>query len=126
MKKLIVLFVAVCFGFALQAQTVATAPAAATTTAKKVQTQNPAAYACPKCFMVSKGAGQCAMCKTDKVQLGTYFCPKCMKSAGAKAGTCADCKGATVQMTRKYCAANGGTPLRTGKEKAAKAVDPKG
>ena len=88
MKKLLVLFFALCFGYALQAQT--TTDAATTKVVKKQQVQNPAAYACPKCFHISKGSGQCP-----------------------------DCKTATVQMTRKYCAKMGGTQMKKDmKEKA--------
>ena len=121
MKKLMVLFFALCFGFALQAQT--TTDATTAKVVKKQQVQNPAAYACPKCFHISKGAGQCPDCKVEKVQLGTYYCPKCLKGTGAKPGNCPDCKTATVQMTRKYCAKMGGTPTKKDmKEK----VDAKG
>ena len=104
MKKLLVLFAALFFSYAMQAQTTAPAETTTKTVVKKQQVQNPAAYACPKCFQISKGSGQCPMCKTDKIQLGTYYCPKCDKATGAKAGNCPDCKTATVQMTRKYCA----------------------
>ena len=112
MKKLMVLFFAICFGYALQAQTTAPVQAPVKTVVKKQQAQNPAAYACPKCFKISKGSGQCETCKMDKVQLGNYYCPKCMKGTGAKAGNCPDCKGVAVQMTRKYCAKMGGTPIK--------------
>ena len=74
MKKLMVLFFALCFSYALQAQTTAT-DATAKTAVKKHQVQNPAAYACPKCYHISKGSGQCPDCKVEKVQLGTYYCP---------------------------------------------------
>ena len=76
------------------------------------QQGNPAAYACPKCFEVSKGEGNCSKCNVPKMQLGSYYCEKCMKSTGTKADNCSSCKGATTQMTRKYCAAKGGTPLK--------------
>lgn len=92
-------------GFAQQKPVTATAPATAahtTQTAKKVQ--NPAAWACPKCYAITKDGGQCASCKTDKVQLGTYYCTHCMKGTGTKAGKCAACSMATTQMTRKLCA----------------------
>lgn len=109
MKKIMLLFAAILMiGFAVNAQTVKTV-APATNVAKK-QVQNPAAYACPKCFKISKGAGQCSDDKIEKVQLGTYYCAHCIKSTDAKAGKCASCGMATTQMTRKYCAKMGGTP----------------
>lgn len=99
------LFCAITF-----AQTPVAAPAAKSATEKKMahakQVQNPAAYACPKCYAISKGVGQCEHCKADKVQLGTYYCPACAKASGAKAGKCATCGAATVQMTRKLCTKN--------------------
>ena len=54
----------------------------------------------------------CAKCNTAKVQLGTYYCTHCNKATGAKAGKCPSCSGATTQITRKYCAAHGGTPVK--------------
>jgi hypothetical protein len=114
MKKITVLFFSLCFGVMLHAQTAADAPVKKETKEmdKKQGQQNPAAYACPKCFQITKGSGKCQMCKIDKVQLGTYYCPKCIKATGTKAGTCPVCKTATVQMTRKYCAKMGGTPMK--------------
>ncbi|MBS1512497.1 MAG: hypothetical protein JST86_16755 [Bacteroidetes bacterium] len=103
MKKVLIVFAALLM-LAATGVKAQTTTADATKTAVKKQVQNPAAYACPKCYHITKGAGQCEMCKMDKVQLGTYFCPKCMKGTGAKAGKCPTCNGATVQMTRKYCA----------------------
>ncbi|GAC1396006.1 MAG: hypothetical protein NVSMB63_16390 [Sediminibacterium sp.] len=85
-------------GFAQQKP--APAPAAAKAKTAK-QVQNPAAWACPKCYTITKDGGQCAHCKMDKVQLGTYYCTHCMKASGAKAGKCAACGMATTQMTRK-------------------------
>lgn len=86
------------------AQAADKAPAQEKTAAKTKQVSNPAAYACPKCFMISKGAGKCDHCQVDKVQLGNYYCGKCQKGTGSKPGTCPDCKGPAVQITRKYCA----------------------
>ncbi len=109
MKKLMLLFVAfLTIGFAANAQTTTTP---AKQEAKK-QVQNPAAYACPKCFHISKGAGKCPDDGTEKVQLGTYYCTHCMKSTGTKPGKCPSCGMETTQITRKYCAAHGGTPLK--------------
>lgn len=81
----------------------ATSPSAASTQKAK-QVQNAAAWACPKCYAITKDGGQCASCKMDKVQLGTYYCTHCMKGTGAKAGKCPACGMATTQMTRKLCA----------------------
>ncbi len=110
MKKLLLAMLMMVFCSITFAQAPAAAPAAKPAMEKKVahakQVQNPAAYACPKCYAISKGAGQCEHCKADKVQLGTYYCPACMKSSGAKAGKCAACGGVTAQMTRKLCAKN--------------------
>ena len=97
------------------AQPPATTTATKTVTPAKVkQVPNPAAYACPKCFDITKGAGKCAKCQVDKVQLGTYYCTSCLKGTGNKAGKCPTCNTATVQMTRKYCAAHA---AKTGKPK---------
>jgi len=114
MKSLMMLFAAFLIGFTASAQAAAAAPVAAKAkTSTKTQVQNPAAYACPKCYQITKGAGKCTMDNSDKVQLGTYYCPHCMKASGAKAGKCASCGMATVQMTRKYCAKMGGTPAKS-------------
>ena len=92
-------------GYCSFAQTATTTPAPKqTATAKPKHVQNAAAYACPKCFAITKGAGKCEKDGTDKIQLGTYYCPACMKGTGTKAGKCPTCGKATVQMTRKYCA----------------------
>jgi hypothetical protein len=120
MKKLMVLFFVLCFSYASHAQITATTGKTEKTIVKKQQVQNPAAYACPKCFHISKGSGQCPDCKIDKVQLGTYYCPKCMKATGTKSGNCPDCKTITTQMTRKYCAKMGGTPLKTEQKEGVK------
>lgn len=105
MKKLllsgIVMLLAVC-SFAQPSVTTSTK----TTSTKVKQVQNPAAWACPKCFNITKDGGKCASCQADKVQLGTYYCTACMKGTGNKSGKCPSCNAATVQMTRKYCAAH--------------------
>jgi hypothetical protein len=77
-------------------------------TAKKMvkHVQNPAAWACPKCFKITKDGGTCADDNTAKVQLGTYYCEHCVKATGDKPGKCATCGAATTQMTRKFCAAH--------------------
>jgi hypothetical protein len=71
---------------------------------KVKQVSNPAAWACPKCYAITKEGGVCAADQTDKVQLGTYYCDHCMKASGNKPGKCSSCSMATVQMTRKLCA----------------------
>jgi hypothetical protein len=104
MKKILTFLFVMVAAINVNAQTNTVAPVAKNTVAKVKQVQNPAAYACPKCFEISKGAGKCAHCGIDKVQLGTYYCYKCQKSTGTKPGPCPVCKGETVQITRKYCA----------------------
>lgn len=104
MKKIILLVLIIFVSVNLMAQTTATKTVAKTETAKPKQVSNPAAYACPKCYMITKGAGKCEHCQVDKVQLGTYYCSKCQKGTGSKPGLCPSCKGETVQITRKYCA----------------------
>ncbi len=115
MKKILSIFMLLfTVGIAANAQTT-TAPTSAPVkdmVKKEAKPQNPAAYACPKCFHISKGEGQCTDCKIAKVQLGTYYCPKCNMSGGVKPGSCTMCKSPNVQMTRKYCAAKGGTPVK--------------
>ena len=107
MKKLLLsVIVLLTAAFSYAQPTVTTAPVKTDKAVKAKQVQNPAAYACPKCYMISKGAGKCEHCQVDKVQLGTYYCPACMKGTGNKAGNCPTCNKATVQMTRKYCAAH--------------------
>lgn len=82
----------ICLAFVLvgfaQQKPATTASAAPATAEKAKHVQNPAAWACPKCYAITKDGGQCASCKTDKVQLGTYYCTHCMKGTGAKAGKC--------------------------------------
>ncbi|MBS1916231.1 MAG: hypothetical protein JST87_08130 [Bacteroidetes bacterium] len=77
-------------------------------TTKKVtkHVQNPAAWACPKCFKITKDGGVCADDNTAKVQLGTYYCEHCMKATGNKPGKCPSCGAATTQMTRRLCASH--------------------
>lgn len=71
---------------------------------KVAQVANPAAWACPKCYSITKAGGVCATDQTEMVQLGTYYCEHCMKASGSKPGKCASCSMATTQMTRKLCA----------------------
>ena len=108
MKKLLVTGIFMFSAFLMYAQKTVTTTKTKTETPEKVkQVPNPAAYACPKCYDITKGAGKCTKCGVDKVQLGTYYCPSCMKSTGGKPGKCPSCSGATVQMTRKYVAGHG-------------------
>ncbi|MES2004536.1 MAG: hypothetical protein V4450_08445 [Bacteroidota bacterium] len=95
------LFIVTCFA---QQKPMDKAGSTATAVQKEKQVQNAAAWACPKCYAITKEGGQCANCKMDKVQLGTYYCTHCMKGTGAKAGKCPTCSMATTQMTRKLCA----------------------
>ena len=104
MKKIILISLVVLAAMGSTAQTTAPVAVKKTEAAKPNQVANPAAYACPKCYTISKGAGKCDHCQVDKVQLGTYYCYKCQKSTGTKPGPCPVCKGETVQITRKYCA----------------------
>jgi hypothetical protein len=106
MKKVIFLscFLMACFvGFSQQAATQPTQPVA-----KAKHVQNPAAWACPKCFQINKTGGKCPTDNTDMVQLGTYFCEHCMKGTGSKPGKCPTCGATTTQMTRKLCAQHTG------------------
>jgi hypothetical protein len=73
---------------------------------KMKQVPNPASWACPKCYAITKDGGVCAADQSEKVQLGTYYCAHCMKASGSKPGKCASCSMATTQMTRKLCAKN--------------------
>ena len=115
MKKLLLTCIIMLSAFLMYAQKMTTTTVTKTETPGKMkQMPNPAAYACPKCFDITKGAGKCAKCGVDKVQLGTYYCPNCMKNTGNKPGKCPTCNGATVQMTRKYCAEHG---MKKGKAK---------
>jgi hypothetical protein len=80
---------------------------------KVAQVANAAAWACPKCFDITKAGGTCAHDQTDMVQLGTYYCDKCVKATGSKSGKCGTCSNQTVQMTRKLCAKhNGKMPVK--------------
>ena len=107
MKKLLLSGIIMMVAFISYAQQPVTdMPVKTVKTVKAKQVANPAAYACPKCFMISKGAGKCEHCQADKVQLGTYYCTSCMKSTSNKPGKCPTCNAATVQMTRKYCASH--------------------
>lgn len=113
MKKLILsalILISALSGFAQVKVTDPPVHAPKTENTKKIQ--NPAAYACPKCYAITKGAGKCATCNVDKVQLGTYYCPMCQKSTGAKAGKCPTCGMKTTQMTRKYAASHSGAKMK--------------
>ena len=111
MKKQVLFLAFLCFMVFSFAQTT---PAADPT--KKVETvkkaQNPAAWACPKCYKITKYGGSCAYCKVAKVQLGTYYCAHCVKATGAKAGKCPACGAATTQITRKLCSEHGSMPMK--------------
>jgi|SRR5579871_4677326 len=100
MKKLFVLASLLTFSVLSFAQQ--TPADTAKATAKHVQ--NPAAWACPKCFKITKDGGTCADDNTAKVQLGTYYCEHCVKATGNKPGKCPSCGAATTQMTRRLCA----------------------
>jgi rubrerythrin len=119
MKKLLLIVSAVCMGLFSMAQVDSTTPAKHKEHKeykdekdekdhkehrKGQQVANAASWACPKCFAITKDSGQCAMDKTDKVQLGTYYCDHCMKGTGTKPGKCPTCGAPTTQMTRKLCA----------------------
>lgn len=82
-------------------------------TAKHKQVQNPAAWACPACYKITKEGGTCPDDKTAKIQLGTYYCQHCVKATGDKPGICPTCKGATTQMTRKLCKEHTGNVKKT-------------
>jgi rubrerythrin len=112
MKKAI-LFLAIVF-IAATAFAQQTAPAKDTThhAVKAKQVQNPAAWACPKCYKITKEGGKCAADNTDMVQLGTYYCEHCVKATGNKPGKCPTCGAATTQMTRKLCAQHTGTSTK--------------
>ena len=69
----------------------------------KTTKQNTAAWACPACFKITKEGGACVNDKSAKIQLGSYYCQRCIKATGDKPGECPVCKGATTQMTRKLC-----------------------
>jgi hypothetical protein len=67
-----------------------------------MQVANAAAWACPKCFAITKEGGQCAKDQTDKVQLGSYYCRHCIKATGIKPGKCTTFAAPAVQMTVSY------------------------
>ncbi len=75
---------------------------------KVKQVANAAGYGCPKCFATAKVAGACTTDKTEMVQLGTYYCEKCVKATGEKAGNCSACTTKTTRMTRKLCGQKNG------------------
>jgi len=111
MKKSIFLFLLIAASYISNAQTPAVTSSTTTTTTQAAaatakQVQNPAAWACPHCFQITKAGGMCAKCNIQTVQLGTYYCPKCMKGTGTKSGNCPMCGTATVRMTRKLCASH--------------------
>ncbi|MGC3979211.1 MAG: hypothetical protein QM751_13870 [Paludibacteraceae bacterium] len=109
MKKILLLIAVVFAGLAAAAQAKTVDSAAV---AKHKQVQNPAAWACPTCFKITKEGGQCADDKTAKVQLGTYYCQHCVKATGNKPGKCSMCGGETTQMTRKLCAQHNAAPAK--------------
>jgi len=109
MKKTLLLLGVLFTAFAGFSQTPSKDTAA---TAKHKQVQNPAAWACPSCFKITKDGGNCADDKTAKVQLGTYYCAHCVKATGNKPGKCPDCGGTTTQMTRKLCATHTAAPAK--------------
>jgi hypothetical protein len=77
------------------------------------QVANAAGYGCPKCFATAKVGGSCANDQTEMVQLGTYYCEKCVKTTGEKAGSCNNCSSKSTRMTRKLCAQkNGKMPVK--------------
>jgi hypothetical protein len=107
MKKLLLMASVMCLSLCSMAQTDSAAAPKQNghkEHKKGMQTANAAAWACPKCFAITKEGGQCTMDQTDKVQLGTYYCEHCMKTTGTKPGKCATCAAPAVQMTRKLCA----------------------
>ena len=101
MQKVFLLLVIVFAGLASFAQQKPVADSATAVNYK--QQQNPAAWACPACYKITKEGGQCTDDKTTKIQLGTYYCQHCVKATGDQPGICPTCKGATTQMTRKLC-----------------------
>ena len=102
MKKILLLLAVLFTGMISFSQQTPAADSAKSV--KHKQVQNPAAWACPACFKITKDGGVCADDKTAKVQLGTYYCQHCVKATGNQPGQCPTCKGATTQMTRKLCA----------------------
>ena len=112
MKKQVLFLAFLCFMLCSFAQT-SPAPVAPNKKAETVkQTQNPAAWACPKCYKITKDGGSCTDCKVAKVQLGTYYCSHCVKATGTKAGKCPACGAATTQITRKLCSEHGAMPMK--------------
>ena len=112
MKKILLFIAVALFAINSQAQQAPAAKDTAHHTMKAKQVQNPAAWACPKCYSITKAGGKCAADNTDMVQLGTYYCEHCMKASGNKPGKCATCGAATTQMTRKLCAARAAAPAK--------------
>jgi hypothetical protein len=104
MKKLLLMASVMCMSLFSMAQADSAKAPKQKEHKKAMQVANPAAWACPKCFAITKEGGQCAMDQTDKVQLGTYYCEHCMKATGTKPGKCATCSATATQMTRKLCA----------------------
>lgn len=102
MKRITFLVLLALISFAGFAQQTAAKDSAKVAKAKQIQ--NPAAWACPTCFKITKEGGQCPDDKTAMVQLGTYYCEHCVKATGNKPGKCPACGAATTQMTRKLCA----------------------
>jgi hypothetical protein len=60
-------------------------------------------WVCPACFKISKEAGACTQDKTATIQLGSYYCQRCVKASGGQPGQCRTCNGTTTQMTKKLC-----------------------
>ena len=83
---------------------------------KVAQVANPAGYGCPTCFATAKVGDKCAADQAEMIQLGTYYCEKCMKASADKPGKCANCSMQTTRMTRKLCA------TKTGKMPVKKAA----
>jgi rubrerythrin len=115
MKKLSLItgFLFIAFFSMAQVKTSVDTTAAKPVHHEKVkQVQNAAAWACPKCYTITKEGGLCAMDQTEKVQLGTYYCEHCMKGTGTKPGKCPVCSATAVQMTRKQCAKHQHMPAK--------------
>jgi hypothetical protein len=120
MKKILMMALLLCVSYFGMAQVADTAmavkhggkhPKHENHGSKVKQVANAAAYACPTCYAITKEGGKCAMDQTEMVQLGTYYCEKCVKGTGTKAGKCGSCSGATTQMTRKKCAKQNGIKM---------------
>jgi hypothetical protein len=95
MQKIIVFLFVLFSGCAVFAQD---ADSVADLRSKKESKAN---WVCPACFKVSKVSGACVQDKTATIQLGTYYCQRCVKPTGTEAGQCPTCKGVTTQMTKK-------------------------